>query len=277
VQRGISPLAIERFFAPFYGGILLDRSLSASAAVLLFTFKMLAEGRVGVPARGMGALPARIASQLPPGRVRVSAGVSSIMTADGRVSGVRLEDGAVVEAGHIVLATESPTTTRIAATAGVTVSRPEGQLGVTTIYFSSDTNLLPGRALWLNAQATATVSHAVTISDVAPEYAPGRTHLIAASIVGPAAEIEDEALIELARADVLMMARKDADQVNLSVQEVVRVPYAQYPQPPRPGASVRTARTDLPGLWLSGEALHSSSLEGAARGGLMAATAVLAR
>ena len=57
-QRGFSARAISSFFAPFYGGILLDRSLETSASVLLYTFKMLAEGRTVVPTMGMGAIPA---------------------------------------------------------------------------------------------------------------------------------------------------------------------------------------------------------------------------
>ena len=42
--RGFTTATIEHFFAPFYGGILLDRHLESSAAVLLFTFGMLATG-----------------------------------------------------------------------------------------------------------------------------------------------------------------------------------------------------------------------------------------
>jgi predicted NAD/FAD-dependent oxidoreductase len=150
-------------------------------------------------------------------------------------------------------------------------------LGVTTVYFSSDVNVLPGRAIWLNAYPNATVSHAVTISEVAPEYAPDRTHLIAASVVGSSADLPDDELIQLVTDDVLMMARKTAESANLRLVKVVRVPDAQYAQPPRPGAATSSAKTDLQGLWIAGEALHSSSLEGAARGGLMAATAILAR
>ncbi|HEY0780134.1 MAG TPA: FAD-dependent oxidoreductase, partial [Gemmatirosa sp.] len=48
--RGFTSHAIARFFAPFYGGILLDPTLATSASVLLFTFKMLAEGDAVVPA-----------------------------------------------------------------------------------------------------------------------------------------------------------------------------------------------------------------------------------
>jgi len=60
-DRGFSEPFIERFFAPFYGGITLDRSLSTSAAVFGYTFRMLAEGSIAIPADGMGAIPAQLA------------------------------------------------------------------------------------------------------------------------------------------------------------------------------------------------------------------------
>ncbi|HEV7216680.1 MAG TPA: FAD-dependent oxidoreductase, partial [Chloroflexota bacterium] len=46
---GFSESAVERFFRPFFGGVLLDRTLSARAQWFLFTFKMLSEGKTGVP------------------------------------------------------------------------------------------------------------------------------------------------------------------------------------------------------------------------------------
>jgi hypothetical protein len=57
---------------------------------------------------------------------------------------------------------------------------------------------------------------------------------------------------------------------------VERVPWSQYPQPP--GAAARRADVALPlaGLFRASEAAHTSSLEGAARGGVLAARAVLA-
>jgi hypothetical protein len=66
-----------------------------------------------------------------------------------------------------------------------------------------------------------------------------------------------------------------ADRTLLEVVDVVRVPFAQFAQPPGiygplPGPTTRTR-----GLYLAGEYLHSSSIQGAMRGGEMAAAAVL--
>ncbi len=47
--RGFSEKALANFFEPFFGGIFLDRTLSTSAQMFQFVFKMLAEGSTTVP------------------------------------------------------------------------------------------------------------------------------------------------------------------------------------------------------------------------------------
>jgi phytoene dehydrogenase-like protein len=273
--RGLSPAVIERFFAPFYGGILLDRSLASSASVLLFTFKMLAEGDSAVPAAGMGALSAQIAARLRPDTVRLRAAVEGVDTQDRRVRGVRLAGGAQARARNVVLATEAPGVERLAATAGASYELPRGALTCATIYGSAADAPLPGKALWLNADPRPVVSHAVTITEVAPEYAPAGRHLLAATAVGAAAELEESALLRGAERDLAAM--RGAALPPMEHLATWRVPYAQYPQLPhfrehRPSIAAR----GVSGLWLASELLHSSSLDGAARGGRDAAHAIVA-
>ncbi len=62
-DRGFSERFIERFAAPFYGGITLDRSLSTAARVFAYTFKTLSTSRAAVPAEGMGAIPRQLADR----------------------------------------------------------------------------------------------------------------------------------------------------------------------------------------------------------------------
>src|SRR5829696_2448286 len=65
--KGFSERIIGNFYRLFFGGIFLDRSLSTSARVLRFTFKMLATGKTAVPARGIGEIPNQLAAR-PPAR-----------------------------------------------------------------------------------------------------------------------------------------------------------------------------------------------------------------
>ncbi len=276
---GFSERAINDFFAPFYGGILLDRSLSTSASALMFTFKMLASGETVVPAAGMGAITTQLAAALPADVVRVNAAVQQlVMSADAtvpRVSGVMLGDGTVLAAAQVVIATDSPNALRLAATAGISLNEPQGALGCTTVYYTAARTPIPGKALWLNAARDAVISHAVTLTDVAPEYSSDGRILIAATAVGEAADLNDEALDRAARAELCAMGRVRADEVALSLVDIIRVPYSQFAQPPAWRNESPAAKTAVAGLWRASEVLHSSSLEGAARGGQMVAHALL--
>jgi phytoene dehydrogenase-like protein len=280
-QRGFSARTIDGFFAPFYGGILLDRSLQTRASVLLFTFKMLAEGRTAVPAAGMGAIPAQLAAQLAGGSVRCGVGVRSITRTDGRADGVVLDDGTTLPASDVVLATDLVSARALAHTAEVSLEEPRAVLGCTTVYYAGTSSVLPGRALWLNARAGATVSHAITLSEVAPEYAPPGRTLVAATVLGEAATQDDPTLDALVRADLARMTpTHSASDQSMSMLERVavwRVPLSQFAQPvlAPPSNAAPQANTALPHLVRASEVLHSSSLEGAARGGVMAARTVL--
>jgi len=277
LARGLAPSTVQRFFAPFYGGIMLDRALATSASIFLFTFKMLASGQTAVPARGIGAIPAQLAAGLAPGTLRTGVAVRALDVADGRVRGVVLDSGETIAGTDVVLATDPPASARLAATAGVAIAIPAGALGATTVYFRSTAAEPPlaGTALWLNADPNAVITHAITLTEVAPEYAPRGTHLVEATAVGPAADQDEAALEAHARAAIAVM--RGGESPTLERVAIVRVPYAQYPQ--RPGFRDRrpSIATTLPGLWMSGELLHSSSLDGAARGGRDTARAMLSR
>lgn len=273
-QRGFTANAIANFFAPFYGGILLDRSLQSSASVLLYTFKMLAEGRTTVPANGMGAIPSQLAALLPADTVRTGSGVRSVVARDGAVEGVVLDTGETVQASHVVLACEPPAIARLAATVSVSVDVPQASLGCTTVYLRSRVPLLAGDALWLNPAPDATVSHAITISNVAPSYAPAGASLTAATVLGAAAELQDDEIVRRVRTDLVSMSG-NAGSATAELLGTWRVPYSQFVQRPDSVSRRLHVTTSLHGLILASEACHSSSLEGAARGGVAAADAVM--
>lgn len=273
--RGFGTDVIDGFFAPFYGGILLDRTLATSASILLFTFKMLADGDTVVPAGGIGALTKQMAARLTPGTVRTSAAVRALVVTDGRVTGVRLDDDRIVSAAQVVLATDAPMAATLAATAGLTLPEPTGARGCTTLYFTARTTPIPGKALWLNADSNAVISHAVTLTDVAPEYATQGRVLIAATSVGTPADLDDDTLEAAARRELSHMGNVSAEKAGLERVALWRVPYAQYEQAPGWREHRPSIACGMPGLWRASETLHSSSLEGAARGGAMAAAALL--
>ncbi|GAB1342972.1 FAD-dependent oxidoreductase [Gemmatimonas sp.] len=273
--RGFGTPVIDGFFAPFYGGILLDRTLATSASILLFTFKMLADGDTVVPAGGIGALTQQMAARLVAGTVRTNCAVRALVVTNERVTGVRLHDDTELDAAQVVLATDAPAAAALARTAGLTLPEPSGARGCTTLYYTARTSPIPGKALWLNANANAVISHAVTLTDVAPEYATNGRTLIAATSVGAAADLDDATLDAAARSELAAMGKVPPAALALDRVALWRVPYSQYEQAPGWREHRPSIACGMQGLWRASEMLHSSSLEGAARGGDMAAKAIL--
>ncbi|MEO7362702.1 MAG: NAD(P)/FAD-dependent oxidoreductase [Gemmatimonadaceae bacterium] len=274
IARGFSATAVNAFFAPFYGGILLNRTLNTSASVLLFTFKMLSEGDTAVPARGMRAIPEQLAAQLPKGVLRLNTPVRAVRAEGPRTVGVTLGDGREIPANDVVLATDAYTTSQLVSRLHVViVPRP---LGSTSLYFKSLRAPLPGKSLWLNGDTHAIISHTVTLTEVAPEYAKDRA-LTVATAVGAAADLSDDELEHATKRTLSHFASvASLDAIpELTRIDVQRVPFSQFEQVP--GVRPLPAKIDpeMKGLWNATELMHSSSIEGAARGGKMAAMALL--
>jgi protoporphyrinogen oxidase len=191
------------------------------------------------------------------------------------VTGVRLGDDTVLEADQVVLATDAPAAAVLARSVGLTLPEPVGARGCTTLYYTARTTPIPGKALWLNANNDAVISHAVTLTDVAPEYAADGRTLIAATAVGAPADFDDATLDAAARRELARMGNVREEQSGLERVALWRVPYSQFAQAPGWREHRPSIACGIPGLWRASETLHSSSLEGAARGGEMAAKAVL--
>ena len=261
--KGFSERIIGNFYRPFYGGIFLYRSLSTSARVLRFTFKMLATGKTAVPARGIGEIPKQLAAQLPASAVRANSPVRSLLREGSRVVGVDA-DGEEHEADAVVMATDAPTAARLA---GVPV--PEGSVGQVCVYYATD-ELDAGKKIVLNAEDGGFVNNAVQISAVAPSYAPRGRHLLSVVALG-GFDLPDDEIYRRGIEDV----SRWYSQVNFEPLAVYRVPYAQFAQPPGVHKTLPENRTGIPGLVLAGEYTEDSSINGSMLSGEKAAGEVL--
>ena len=146
---------------------------------------------------------------------------------DQDVVGVTLDDGEQIAANDVVLATDSPSTATLAATVGVTLDAGLLGVGSTSVYFKSARAPLPGKSLWLNGDVTAAISHAITLTEVVPEYVNDRA-LTVATAVGAAATLDDDALDLAARSTLAHFAKVGGAQPvpELTRVAVWRVPYS---------------------------------------------------
>lgn len=265
-SAGASEDLIDYLLVPFYGGVSFDRSLSSDASFFGLVLRSLVIGRSFVPALGMQRLPELLARDLPPDALRLGIEVDHLSVEAGVVRGVVTAEGRI-EARAVVIAAEAPAAARLTGQ-----ETPTGHRSATTVYFASDRPLYAGKRTVVHAEESL-VNEVVQLTNIAPEYAPPGRHLLCANVLH--AMDGSDAAIARAVHDDLRTWLPGADRTTLEVVDVVRVPYAQFAQPPGiygrlPGPVTRTR-----GLYLAGEYLHSSSIQGAMRGGELAAAAVL--
>ncbi|QSB25282.1 NAD(P)/FAD-dependent oxidoreductase [Flavobacterium sp. CLA17] len=101
---GFSPVIIENFFMPFFTGIYLEDKLSTSSRMFEFIYKMFSQGKAALPANGIHDVAQALARPLTRSAIRTSTTVVKIERDSRRI---HLENGEVLEADYIILATNS--------------------------------------------------------------------------------------------------------------------------------------------------------------------------
>lgn len=266
---GFSRRFVERFAAPFYGGITLDRSLETDSAVFEYTYKMLSEGEIFVPAGGMQAIPRQLAD-------RARAAGATIET-DATVTDLQADDGEVtVETGSETVIAESAvvaTDPRTAADLTGVETIPTEALGCVTQYFSLPSRRAPdtGKRIVLNA-ADDRPNTVAPLSAVASEYAPEDMELYGATFLGTPEESDAE-LAEEVRAALRSWYPK-ASFDALELRRTDRVPFAQFAQPPGFRRSLPDPTAPEGNVVLAGDYTRWSSIQGALESGNVAADLV---
>ncbi|MFC5970021.1 NAD(P)/FAD-dependent oxidoreductase [Halomarina salina] len=267
-DRGFSRRYVENFAAPFYGGITLDRSLSSSSLVFEYTFKMLAEGDIAVPADGMGAIGDQLADRATAAGATVRTGVT-VDSLETTTDGVRLTtDAGDVSADAAVVATDPRTTAELTG-----VGTPTEPRSCVTQYFSlpRHVDLETGKRLILNT-ADERPNEVAPLSTVAPEYAPDGEQLLSATFLGTPDE-DDETLATEVR-DALGSWFPSRRFSELDLLRTDRVEFAQFAQPPGFRASLPDADAPDGPVVLAGDYTQWSSLNGALDSGRVAVDAV---
>ena len=274
-RRGFSREYIDNFVRPFYGGILLDRSLTLSAKCFKFDFKMLAEGYAAVPAGGMGEIPQQIAASLfEAGRIALHAPVDSLVKhGNGTVSGVRLQSGEVLDADAVVLSVPAPEAARLSGH-----RMPKGRTSTVNLYWSGTRRVYEGKKIVLNANPGPFVDYAAQVDNVAPEYAPPGKHLLSATVVGLPTD-PDDMLFMRAMNDLHLMFRGDPDALSALGEymplKAYRIPYGQFAQPPGIHPHLPDNVSSTPGLFFAAEFTEASSQNAAMISGEKCADAIL--
>ena len=267
-EIGFSPMIIDRFFTPFLGGIFLDPDLVTTSRMLYFVYRMLSEGETVVPAAGMGAIPAQLASALPDGSLRLRTRVCGIRRRDQSVTGVVLEQGEELDAAAVVVATDFEEAATLTGARQTTTARP-----VSCVYFAADRSPVSSPMLVLNGEGRGPVLNLAVMTDVAPTYGPEGQALISAVVVGtPGASDAD--LEQSVRAQMREWYGDDEIRSWRHLR-TYRIRWAQFDQ--SPGTLEPAARPvrRSPGLYVCGDHVENASINGALAAGRRAAEAIL--
>ena len=188
---GFSPRMIDRFFAPFFGGVFLESELQTSAHYFEFLFRMFAAGSVAVPSEGMERIPQQMAGKLQPGTLELNTRVAGVKRRQQRFV-VTTEDGSTIEAKQMVFAVaEHALRPLLADLLPHTRAQSREQRRwncATTIYYAAPRSPIEGPILALNGEGPdgGPINNLVVMSQVAKRYAPLGQQLIAVSVVGVA-------------------------------------------------------------------------------------------
>jgi phytoene dehydrogenase-like protein len=259
---GFSEEFVHRFFRPFFGGILLDGELKSSSRMFEFIFKMLSEGDIVVPADGMGAISAQIASHLPENSIRLNTQAESLHENE-----LTLAGGESLTARAIVVAADGPSAAQLVGDA-----EPASR-SVTCFYYSADEPPVPEPMLVLNGDGAGPVNNFAVISQVAPSYAPAGKSLISVSVLGT------QQLTEQQLGGFIIAQMKNwFGPVARSWQYLrsYRIPHAQPQQFPGALEPAQRPVRVRPGVYLCGDHRDNASIHGAMVSGRRAAEAVLA-
>jgi phytoene dehydrogenase-like protein len=259
---GFSPKAVDRFFVPFFGGVFLDRALSAPAPVFLRLFGRFATGLAALPAGGMGAIASQLAARLPARALRLGVRVRAVAP-----RAVTLDDGSVIAASDIIIATGGRAARRLLAASGQASAAAfddlsgVGDEATTTFHYAVEgprPEVLSRPILLLGGPDETVLHHVAPLSTVCPSYAPAGQTLVSASTDGVATRAPDhEAQV---RADLARWLGVDRGRLTLLATDAL----------PDALPAQRAASLDAPGwrrleagLVACGDDLGERSIEGA--------------
>lgn len=258
-SAGISARTIDGFFRSFFGGVFFDRSLGTDASRLSFLLRMFAEGFACVPARGMGEVAAQLAAPIA-GSIHTGARVDRI---DG--TRVRLASGEVREGDAVVIATGAHELRDLMPTLPET-----SWCGTLSAWFATpDPSLLPSW-LVLNGTGVGAFNHGAAMSAIAPAYAPaGHGLFVANTAYLPR---DGDSGLDLAgdmhRTLRQILGRRATDGWEIvAVQRIPRAIPRQWPS----DLAHRMPVEVLPRVFVAGDHLEDSSINGAMRSGRLAA------
>ncbi|MET0297899.1 MAG: FAD-dependent oxidoreductase [Microbacterium sp.] len=255
------PLRTE-VLEPFLAGVLADDEGLTSDAFARLLVRMFALGAPGVPAAGIGALPAQLARSAAAAGARIRPGLP-VRRVRGGGGTVEIDvDGADPLRARAVIVAVGPD-----AVADLLDIPSPPTRGLQTWWFATDAAPPASALLAVDGRRRGPIVNTVVMSHSAPTYAPPGRHLVQATCLLTGEHSEADVRRQLA----------DIQQVDTRAWELLRrddIPHALPAQP----APLRVASPARIGerIYVAGDHRDTASIQGALVSGDRVARAVLA-
>jgi phytoene dehydrogenase-like protein len=254
-QLGLTGPLRTTFLDPWFAGIGCATGLGAAAIASASYLRAFADGGGCLPAAGMGAVPAQLAADLPPGAVRTGVAVRGL---DGHRA--ILADGTAVEGAALVVATDLPGAARLAGIPD------RGGHGITSWHFAGEG--LPAADPLLLLDHEGPVNHGAVVSAAQPDYAPAGFQLLHLTTLG----LHGEDALPAVRAQLRRWHGHDRWRLLRRLE----IPHAQPRQDPADLEPAERSPVLGDGRFVCGDHRHRAGVGAAIASGLAAARAVLA-
>ncbi len=258
---GFSNQMVQRFFRPFFGGILLDESLRGSSRMMEYVFKLFTMGHAAVPEGGMGQLSSQLAARLREVDVRLGTPVRSVDH-----DHVVLSDDTRLEAQAVVVAADGPEANRLLGTD----SAPK-YVGTRCYYFAVEQPPHAEPLLILNGDGRGPINNLVVLSNVAPAYARSGESLVSVTVLDDGADVPDE----LPDVRVQLSEWYGPQVQRWRHIRTYHIPTALPDQAPPFLSPVEKSVRVGPSIYRCGDYVDTASINGALRSGRRAAEAVI--
>lgn len=216
-----------------------------------------------LPAHGMAAIPLQLAAALPAGLVSLGCRVAAL-----EGGGVRLQDGTLVPASAVIVATEGDVAARL-----LELPAPPRPRSALSLSYAAIKPPMRGRDLLLNGEGEGPVNSVVCPSELSSHYAPAGESLTTVGVID--AVSPDDGALDLAVRRQLT-GWFGAEVATWRLLRVERIRYAQPDQLPTDLEPVAREVRLGGARYVAGDHRETASLHGALVSGRRAAEALLA-
>jgi len=184
-KKNFSKQIISHFFQPYFSSIFLEDELTTSRRMLDFNYKMITEGRLSIPAKGIEAIPNQLASYFDQSDFIFNTKVLDY--SDGKVS---LDNGTYVESDIFIIATEQTDLYHKMRK----VPAKTDYRSATCLYFSADKKPFLDAMICVSANDPKLVNSVAVLTNISKLFAPKNMELICVSLNGLVRA--DDAIVE---------------------------------------------------------------------------------